>query len=104
MKKNRIKGEEAMKAANKRVQTRKKVSLPKTAEAAARAGHKRVRVNFAKLSDSDKKEWVHRIASTGKRINLAGTYREGPSADGKGIIRCYYDAETDDFDICHRIL
>jgi GTP cyclohydrolase III len=35
-----------------------KAKLPKTAETAAKAGHKKIRVNFSKLSDSDKKKWV----------------------------------------------
>jgi hypothetical protein len=80
----------------------KKVRLPKTAEAAAKAGHKRVKVNFRKLSDSDRKKWVVTKAATGERLNLAGTYRDGPSPDG-GIIRCYYDPNTLNYDICHKI-
>jgi len=91
-----------MKTAKKRVGNTRNPRLPKTAEAAARAGHKRVRVRFAKLSDSDKKKWVAKIAATGKRLNLAGTYREGPSPDG-GIIRCYYDPNTGNYDICHKL-
>jgi hypothetical protein len=90
-----------MKAAKKSVRTSKKSRRPKTAKAAARAGHKRVKVSFAKLSASDKKKWVTK-APTGQRLSLVGTYRDGPSPDG-GIIRCYYDPETLNYDICHKI-
>jgi hypothetical protein len=79
-----------------------KAKLPKTAEAAAKAGHKKIRVNFRKLSDSDKKKWVVRKAATGARVDLAGTYRDGPSPTG-GIIRCYYDPQTGNYDICHKL-
>jgi hypothetical protein len=86
----------------KRVGAKTKAQLPKTAAAAARADYKRVKVNFAELSTSDKKKWITKTAATGKRLSLVGTYRDGPSPDG-GIIRCYYDPNTLNYDICHKI-
>jgi hypothetical protein len=85
--------------ARKKRRRARKVIGPKTAKAAARAGHKKVKVSFAKLGPS---KWITRRASTGEPMNLAGTYRDVPTPNG-GIIRCYYDPNTGNYDICHKI-
>ena len=82
--------------------TTKKTKLPKTAAAAEKAGHKEGQGQFRKLSASDKKKWVVRRAATGASLDLSGTYRDGPSPTG-GIIRCYYDPDTGNYDICHKL-
>ena len=62
------------------------VQLPKTAQAAARAGHETSDFKFSDASTAEKKNSV--------------LVRTAP-APGGGTIVCYYDPETDNYDICH---
>ena len=62
------------------------VQLPKTAQAAERAGHEAVDFKFSDATAAEKKNSV--------------LVRTGP-APGGGTIVCYYDPDTDNYDICH---
>ena len=93
-----MKATERRSAARKnRTTARRKIDGPKTAKAAARAGHKKVEAKFEELSASATR------AMTGERLNLVGTFREGPSLTPGMKKRCYFDPNTRNFDICYDV-
>jgi hypothetical protein len=74
--------------------------LPRTASAAKRRGHKKVDVDFDKLTENQKSKWATLAATTG--ISHGDFGRVGP-APGGGRVVCYYDKNTRNYDICYEV-
>jgi hypothetical protein len=86
--------------------------LPRTAEAAKKHGFKKVKVHFDKMTEAEKKKYVH-IAAPSRRSNAIALVRRAdshppehvyPGPDVDTYIVCYYDPETGRYDKnCHAV-
>ncbi len=87
--------------AKRKAPSKKKVVGPRSAAAAKRAGHKRVKVKFKNLSSAAKKK-ARYFSAAGARINLGRAFRDALGPNGE-TIRCFFDPNTGEFDICHEL-
>jgi hypothetical protein len=76
--------------------------IPRTSKVANALGLKKVRVNFKKMDDAEKKNWIH-ISSRGVRHGALGSVRIGPSNEPGMVIACYYEESTGEYTHCVKV-